>query len=70
MKAIKKDFSKPATETVGTSIAICLVRRPSGENRYGSLKGVAMAFTIFLVGAANILLAAFIYVIVLWMWQD
>ena len=38
------------------------------QNRDG--KGIAMASTIFLVGAANILLAGFIYVIVLWMWQD
>ena len=29
-----------------------------------------MAFTIYSVGAASILLAAFIYVIVLWMWKD
>ena len=29
-----------------------------------------MAFTMFLITAANILLASFIYVIVLWIWQD
>jgi hypothetical protein len=70
LKAFKKDFSKPATEATGTSIAIYLLRRASGENRYGSFKEIAMTFTMLLVGAANILLGAFIYVIVLWMWQD
>lgn len=29
-----------------------------------------MAFTMLLISAANILLAPFIYGIVLWIWQD
>jgi hypothetical protein len=33
-------------------------------------KGIAMAFTIYSVGAASVLLAALIYVIVRRMWQD
>jgi hypothetical protein len=33
-------------------------------------KGIAMALTIYSVGAASILLGAFLYVIVRRMWQD
>ena len=63
--------SKPAIEADGTSIAICLVtegirREPERKIQ----KGIAMAFTIYSVGAASILLAAVIYVIVRRMWQD
>lgn len=61
-------FTAGEAEAAGTSIAVCLVDRASGENRYR--KGIAMAITMLLISAANILLAPFIYVIVLWIWQD
>jgi len=38
LKAIKKDVSKPAAGAAGTSIAICLIRRPSGKNPNGTLR--------------------------------
>ena len=68
MKGIKKDYSKQDPEAAGTSIAISLVNSASGDNQCEI--GIAMTFTILLVGAANILLAGSTYAIVLWMWQD
>jgi hypothetical protein len=65
LKAIKKDDSKPAAEAAGTSIAICLVSKASGENRERDRHGLYDV----LISAANILLASFIYVIVRWIWQ-
>jgi len=36
LKAITQALSKPAPEFAGTAIAMYLLRRPSGANRYGS----------------------------------
>ena len=38
LKAIKKDFLMLAPEAAGTSIALSLVRTPSGESRYGRFR--------------------------------
>jgi hypothetical protein len=35
-EAITKNFSKPAKQATGTSIALWIGRRPTGENQYRS----------------------------------